>query len=107
MVAHSGGPPLAIYLLPLGTAKEIYAGTASLFFAVGNAMKVIPWLFLAKPANSVWARVGICVRTVPLGIWAGWTLHLRLDQRQLYRACYGLLVIAFELLWAGVSGYWS
>jgi uncharacterized protein len=27
MVAHSGGPPLAMYLLPLGLSKEIYAGT--------------------------------------------------------------------------------
>jgi hypothetical protein len=25
MVAHSGGPPLAMYLLPLGLSKEIYA----------------------------------------------------------------------------------
>jgi uncharacterized membrane protein YfcA len=108
MTAHSGGPPLAMYLLPLGMAKEIYAGTTSLFFTAGNAMKVGPWLFLAKPANSVWSLIGICVLTVPLGIWAGWTLHQRLDQRQLYRACYGLLVVtSFKLLWDGVSGYWS
>jgi uncharacterized membrane protein YfcA len=107
MVAHSGGPPLAIHLLPLGMAKEIYAGTSSFFFTVGNAMKVVPWLFLAKPANSVWPSWEF-VCTVPLGIWAGWTLHQRLDKRQLYRACYGLLVVAsFKLLWAGVSGYWS
>jgi uncharacterized membrane protein YfcA len=29
MVAHSGGPPLAMYLLPLGLSKEVYAGTSS------------------------------------------------------------------------------
>jgi uncharacterized membrane protein YfcA len=39
MVAHSGGPPLAMYLLPLGLTKEVYAGTTSLFFTVGNATK--------------------------------------------------------------------
>src|SRR4029077_8997233 len=27
MVAHPGGPPLAMYLLPLGLPKQIYAGT--------------------------------------------------------------------------------
>jgi len=27
MVAHSGGPPLAMYLLPLGLSKDVYAGT--------------------------------------------------------------------------------
>lgn len=34
MVAHSGGPPLAMYLLPLGLTKDVYAGTTSLFFTV-------------------------------------------------------------------------
>jgi len=35
-----------------------------------------------------------------------WRLHARLDQRQMYRACYGLLLItAMKLLWDGVSGY--
>ena len=30
----------------------------------------------------------------------------RLDQRQIYRACYGLLVVtALKLLWDGVHGY--
>jgi uncharacterized membrane protein YfcA len=106
MVAHSGGPPLAMYLLPLGMAKEVYAGTTSVFFTVGNAMKVVPWLLLVKPAGSVWALMGICILAVPLGVWTGWTLHQRLDQRHVYRACYGLLVVtAFLLLWDGVSGY--
>ncbi len=42
---------------------------------------------------------------VPLGIWAGWRLHNRLDQAQMYRACYALLVVtAIKLLWDGVSG---
>src|SRR5262249_55540479 len=43
MVAHSGGPPLAMYLLPLGLAKDVYAGTSSMFFTVGNALKAVPW----------------------------------------------------------------
>src|SRR5262245_64305586 len=81
MVAHSGGPPLAIYLLPLGMAKMVYAGTTSLFFTVGNAMKAAPWLLLVKPTSSIRALMGVCVLTVPMGVWAGWTLHQRLDQR--------------------------
>jgi uncharacterized membrane protein YfcA len=106
MVAHSGGPPLAMYLLPLGMTKAMYAGTTSLFFTVGNATKAVPWLLLVRPTGSVWALMAICVPIVPLGVWAGWTLHRRLDQRQTYRACYGLLVVtALLLLWDGVSGY--
>lgn len=47
MVAHSGGPPLAMYLLPLGLPKQLYAGTASIFFTVSNLAKALPWLLLA------------------------------------------------------------
>lgn len=49
MVAHSGGPPVAMYLLPLGLSKVLYAGTTSLFFTVGNLSKAGPWLLVATP----------------------------------------------------------
>lgn len=106
MVAHSGGPPLAMYLLPLGLSKAIYAGTTSLFFTVGNAIKAVPWLLLVKPHGNVWILMAVCLLAIPSGVWLGWRLHGRLDQRQLYRACYGLLVVtALKLLWDGISGY--
>ncbi|MCP4616338.1 MAG: sulfite exporter TauE/SafE family protein [Bradyrhizobium sp.] len=106
MVAHSGGPPLAMYLLPLGLSKEIYAGTTSLFFTVGNATKAVPWLLLVKPNADIWILMAICLLAIPAGVWLGWRLHGSLDQRQIYRACYGLLVVtALKLLWDGTSGY--
>lgn len=106
MVAHSGGPPLAIYLLPLGLSKQVYAGTTSLFFTVGNILKAVPWLALARPTGAVWSLMGICLFAIPSGVWLGWRLHNRLDQRQMYKACYSLLVVtAIKLLWDGLSGY--
>src|ERR1700755_3031137 len=106
MVAHSGGPPLAMYLLPLGLSTEVYAGTTSLFFTVGNAAKAVPWLLLVKPGANVWMLIALCLPTIPVGVWLGFRLHGRLDQRQIYRACYALLVVtAVKLLWDGVSGY--
>ena len=106
MVAHSGGPPLAMYLLPLGLSKEVYAGTTSLFFTVGNAIKAVPWLLLARPAGNVWIVMAACLFAIPSGVWLGWRLHGKLDQRQIYRACHGLLAVtALKLLWDGVSGY--
>jgi uncharacterized membrane protein YfcA len=106
MVAHSGGPPLAMYLLPLGLSKEGYAGTTSLFFTIGNAIKAVPWLLLVQPTPAVWTLMAICMLAIPTGVWLGWRLHSSLDQRQLYRACYGLLIVtALKLLWDGVSGY--
>ena len=106
MVAHSGGPPLAMYLLPLGLSKEVYAGTTSLFFTVGNATKAGPWLLLTRPSGNEGIVMAICLFAIPTGVWLGWRLHVRLDQLQVFLACYGLLVItALILLWDGVSGY--
>lgn len=43
---------------------------------------------------------------IPTGVWLGGRLNGKLDQQQIYRACYGLLVMtAAKLLWDGVSGY--
>ena len=40
------------------------------------------------------------------GVTEAWRLHGNLDQLQLYRACYGLLIVTgLKLLWDGVSGY--
>jgi hypothetical protein len=104
--AHSGGPPLATYLLPLGMSKAVYAGTTSLFFMVGNLLKAGPWLVLAAPSKNLWILMALCVPAVPAGVWAGWRLHERLDQRALYRAGYAILVVtAAKLFWDGLAGY--
>ncbi len=106
MMAHSGGPPVAMYLLPLGLPKAVYAGTSSSFFAAGNLMKAIPWLTLARPTTELWTLMALCLPVIPLGVWAGYILHERLDQKQLYRLCYGLLTVtAIKLLWDGIHGY--
>lgn len=106
MVAHSGGPPLAMYLLPLGLPKAVYAGTTSLFFTVANAVKAGPWLYLGQPDAKTWVLIACCLPVGPLGVWLGWRLHERLDQKQMYRLCYGLLVVtALKLLCDGASGF--
>jgi uncharacterized membrane protein YfcA len=106
MVAHAGGPPLALYLLRLGLPKAVYAGTTSAYFMIANIFKTGPWLLVAQPTADLWLMIALCAPAVPLGVWAGWRLHQLLDQRQMYRACYGLLVVtALKLLWDGVKDF--
>ena len=106
MVAHAGGPPLALYLLGLGLPKALYAGTTSLFFSVGNLVKFVPWLWVGGTSKELAWLMVMSLPVIPLGVWLGWRLHERLDQVQLYRVCYGLLVVtAVKLLWDGVAGY--
>ncbi len=106
MIVHSGAPPLVIYLLRRGLSKESYVGTLTIYFAIGNIVKVWPWIVLAHPTTAVWWIIAACVPVAVFGVWLGWQLHRRLGQRQLYQACYALLVVAsVKMLWDGMSGY--
>jgi uncharacterized protein len=106
MIAHSGGPPVAMYLLPLGLSKSEYAGTTFVFFIVGNLLKAVPWLLLVELDGQFWTLLMLILPVIVLGVLSGWRLHERLDQVQLYRACYALLVVvALKLLWDGARGY--
>lgn len=106
MIAHSGGPPLALYLLPLHLPKQVYAGTTSIFFTIGNVLKLGPWLVVGPITASLSLLTLISLPAAILGVWCGWHFHQRLDQGQLYRLCYVLLVVtAVKLLWDGISGF--
>jgi hypothetical protein len=94
------------FIPPLGLSKDIYAGTTSLFFTVGNATKALSWPLLVRPTAGVWELMALCLFAIPGGVWLGWRLRGALDKRQIYRACCGLAVVtALKLLWDGVSGY--
>ncbi|WHS95308.1 sulfite exporter TauE/SafE family protein [Sinorhizobium kummerowiae] len=47
-VAHAGGPPFQIYALPLKLAPREYTGTIVRFFAILNAVKLIPYFALGQ-----------------------------------------------------------
>jgi uncharacterized membrane protein YfcA len=106
MVAHSGGPPLALYLLRLGLAKDVYVGTTTIYFLFGNAVKVWPWLYLGQPTAAMWTLIAICTPIAMFGVWLGWLVHGKLDQRRMYQGCYFLLVLAsIKMLWDGLRGF--
>jgi uncharacterized membrane protein YfcA len=104
-VAHSGGPPLQIYLLRRGLDKTIYAGTSAVFFAAGNLMKLPPYLYIAGSTPHLMWTALILSPSVPLGVWLGRKFHDRLDGPQLFKLCYVLLFLAgLKLAYDGIRG---
>jgi len=97
-VAHSGGPPVNMYLLRRGLNKTAYAGTNLAIFTLGNLIKLVPYgvLAYAKPATLLAAA--LLAPIVPVGVWVGVYLHRRLEQNQLYFWCYLLLAAAASKL---------
>jgi uncharacterized protein len=47
-VAHAGGPPYQVHTLPLRLDPRVYTGTAVVFFAVVNTVKVLPYAALGQ-----------------------------------------------------------
>lgn len=52
-VSHTGGPPYQMYTLPQKLEKMVFAGTATIAFAVINAVKLVPYWALGQfnPGN--------------------------------------------------------
>ena len=104
-IAHAGGPPLSIYLLPLRLDKAVMVGTTVVFFAVINFVKLVPyaWLGLFDPRNLTTSAA--LAPLAPVGIWIGVSLMRRIPEALFYRISYTiLLVVGAKLLWDGIAG---
>jgi len=102
---HAGGPPLNVYLLPRRLEKAVFVGTTVVFFAVVNAVKLLPytWLGLFDSANLKTSAV--LAPLEPVGILLGVWMMKRIPQDAFYRICYViLLVVGSKLLWDGFAG---
>ncbi|MFH1043477.1 MAG: sulfite exporter TauE/SafE family protein [Pseudomonadota bacterium] len=103
-LAHAGGPPLSIYLLPQRMDKALLVGTTVMFFAVMNYVKLIPYTLLGLfdgrnlATSAGLAPVGI------LGIFCGIWLRRIIPEVLFYRLCYAFLfVTGAKLLYDGAS----
>lgn len=103
-IANTGGPPFQIYVLPQKLNKETFVGTYSLFFASGNALKVLPY-FLLGQLNTT--NLSTSLVLLPLAIaanFAGVWLVRRTPAEAFYRIIYILIfLIGLQLIYAGTS----
>ena len=104
-IANVGGPPFQIYVLPRKLEKEIFVGTFSLFFAIGNALKVLPYFLLGQlnPTNLATSAVllPLAILTNVAGVW----LVRRTPAEAFYKIIYLLIfLIGLQLIYAGAMG---
>lgn len=102
-IAHSAAPPLAMYLVPRRLDKTVFAGTMVLFFAVGNVVKLVPYIAIGMARPQSFPMSLALIPVIPFGVWIGRRLHDRLDQNGIYFWCYLLIGIAgLKLLYDSV-----
>jgi uncharacterized membrane protein YfcA len=103
-IAHAGGPPLSIYLLPLRLEKSVLVGTTIVFFAVINVVKLVPYAWLDLFDGRNLSTSAALAPLAPVGIFMGYQMMRRVDEVLFYRICYALLlVVGMRLLWEGFT----
>jgi uncharacterized membrane protein YfcA len=103
-VAHAGGPPLSVYLLPQRMDKTLFVGTTVIYFTVVNYVKLIPYSLLGQfSAENVRTSL-LLLPLAPLGMWLGIWLHRRIDEELFYRIVYIMLaLVGLKLLYDGLA----
>jgi uncharacterized protein len=104
-VAHAGGPPYQMYVLPQKLDKMTYAGTATITFTIINLLKVPPYWALGQ-INFI--SLEICAWLTPvaiIGAFAGYHLTKILPEKLFFRLVeVALFLLSLKLIWDGVSG---
>ena len=103
-LAHAGGPPMSIYLLPQRMDKALLVGTTVVFFTVVNYVKLIPYTLLGLfDASNLATSAGLAPLGI-LGIFCGVWLRKHIEEALFYRLCYGFLfVTGLKLLYDGAN----
>ena len=103
-VAHAGGPPLSVYLLPQNMDKTLFVGTTVIYFAFVNYLKLIPYSFLGQFSAENLLTSVLLLPLAPAGMWLGIWLHRRIDERLFYQTVYVMLaVVGLKLLYDGLG----
>lgn len=103
-VAHVGGPPFQVYALPLRLDPKVLTGTSVIFFAVTNAIKLIPYFALGQFDAANLAASAVLMPLAPLATLAGAWLVRRMRPEVFYPFTYATVaLIAVKLLWDGMA----
>lgn len=107
-VAHSGGPPLLIYLIPQRLDKVTYVATVNLFFMIMNAVKLVPYAGLGQLSTSNLGTSLLLAPIVPIGVWIGLWAQGKVDQAKFYRITeIGMLLTGLQLIHHELAGHWT
>ncbi len=103
-LAHAGGPPLLVYLLPQRMDKTLFVGTTVMFFAVVNYVKLVPFYLLGQLSLNNLGLSLLFAPLAPLGIWLGLRLERWIPEKPFYRISYAILFatgckLIYDVLW--------
>ncbi len=105
-VSHAGGAPFQMYVLPQKLTKMVYAGTATITFALINLVKLPPYWMLGQINLS---SVEMAAKLTPValfGAWGGYHLTRILPEKLFYRFVeVALFILSVKLIYDAITGW--
>lgn len=104
-ISHTGGPPFQVYTLPQRMPPAEYAGTTTIFFAIMNLVKLLPYFLLGQFDTQNLAQSASLLPLAIAATFAGVWLVRRVPAEKFFLLIYALtLVVGLKLIWDGVAG---
>jgi hypothetical protein len=103
-IAHAGGPPFQMWVMPKRLPRDVFVGTSALFFAIVNWVKVPAYLALGQFTAANAAATAILLPFAILASLAGVRLVRRVSPERFYTIVYWLMILAgAKLLLDGIG----
>lgn len=103
-VAHAGGPPVMVYLLPQRLDKVKFVATVNLFFMIVNVVKLVPYALLGQLSSANLLTSLLLAPLAPVGVWLGLWMQRRVNHEWFYRITYACLCLTgLQLIYQGVT----
>ena len=102
-IAHAGGPPFQVYMLPQKLPKAEFAGTATILFAIINFSKILPYQNLSPYSEEDLMKAATLIPMALLGTFLGAYLTRRINDAWFYKLVQvGLFIVSCRLIWDAV-----
>ncbi|MEE2657775.1 MAG: sulfite exporter TauE/SafE family protein [Candidatus Latescibacterota bacterium] len=93
-LAHAGGAPVSMHLLPQRLPRDLFVGTTVIVFAGINLLKVGPYIALGLYHWGNISAVAVLAPLTWIGVRSGVYLNRRFDDLWFNRVVYGVLLVA-------------
>ena len=99
-ISHAGGPPFQIYVLPQKLPKPVFAGTATIFFAIINFSKILPYQNLSPYSEEDLWKAATLIPMALFGTFLGAFLTKRINDIWFYKLVQAsLFIVSCKLIW--------
>ena len=104
-IAHAGGPPFQVFVLPQKLPKAEFAGTATILFAIINLAKIGPYQNLSPYKWDDMVNALVLVPFALLGTVLGAYLTKRIADAWFFKLLQaGLFLVSLKLIWDAFRG---